>query len=100
MQWATGTVKMGWDINGIHPSGEDGTHINGVCVSPDKTLVASADDFGLLNIFNYPALSMDHQARSYSGHSEHVVRAIFSEDGERIFSVGGQDKTMIQWKKK
>jgi len=51
---------MGWDIAGIHPFGEDGTHINGVAVSADKGLVASADDFGLLNIYNYPVLSNDH----------------------------------------
>lgn len=28
MQWATQTVKLGWEVQGIHPSGEDGTHIN------------------------------------------------------------------------
>ena len=26
--WATATVKLGWDVQGVHPSGEDGTHIN------------------------------------------------------------------------
>jgi WD40 repeat protein len=26
--WATTSVKLGWDVQGVHPSGEDGTHVN------------------------------------------------------------------------
>jgi len=26
--WATTTLKLGWTVQGVHPSGEDGTHIN------------------------------------------------------------------------
>ena len=26
--WATSTCKLGWDVQGVHPSGEDGTHVN------------------------------------------------------------------------
>jgi WD40 repeat protein len=95
LKWATHSVKLGWDVIGIHPMGEDGTHINGVATTSDETLLASADDFGLVNIYNYPVLSTEHQARSYSGHSEHVVRAIFSKDGKKLYSVGGGDETLI-----
>ena len=87
--WATSTVKLGWDVIGIHPVGEDGTHINGVSVTQDHTLLASADDFGLVNIYNYPVINHKHQCRSYSGHSEHVLRALFSKDGDKLFSIGG-----------
>jgi hypothetical protein len=44
----------------VKPSGEDGTHINCVAVSPDGGLIVTADDFGLVNIFNYPVES--HQS--------------------------------------
>lgn len=30
MSWATHTVKLGWSVQGVHPSGEDGTHVNQV----------------------------------------------------------------------
>jgi len=30
MVWATSTCKLGWDVQGVHPSGEDGTHVNQV----------------------------------------------------------------------
>jgi microtubule-associated protein-like 5 len=60
----------------------------------------SADDFGLLNIYNYPVCDNSHQARSYAAHSEHVTRAISNADGSKIFTIGGNDKTVMQWKRK
>ena len=32
-QWASYSAKIGWDVVGIYPSGEDGSHINGVDVT-------------------------------------------------------------------
>ena len=95
MEWATYTSKIGWDVEGIYPSGEDGSHINAVNTSSDKHLLATADDFGLLNVYRYPCLNLKHKARSYCGHSEHVVRTVFNPDASRIFTVGGYDKAII-----
>jgi len=100
MEWASYSAKIGWDVEGIYPSGEDGSHINGVDVTRDKKIIATADDFGLLNIYRYPCLSLKHKARSYCGHSEHVVRALFTPDANRIFTIGGYDKAVIQWRRK
>ena len=93
--WATTTVKLGWDVQGVHPSGEDGTHVNQVQANPDRSLIVSCDDWGLVNVFNYPVLNNSHEASSYSGHSEHVVRAAFTSDSNRMFTIGGQDKALI-----
>lgn len=73
----------------MHPKGEDGTHINQTQMSADKTLVFSVDDFGLVNVYNYPALDNSHQARSYCGHSEHVLRVQPTQDSTRFFTIGG-----------
>ena len=70
-----------------------------MCVSPDKQLVVSCDDWGLVNVYNYPVVDLTHQSRSYSGHSEHVVRCAFTADAQRMFTIGGQDKALIQWKR-
>jgi WD40 repeat protein len=96
--WATQTLKLGADRAGIKPPGEDGTHVNDVAVSPDGAYLVTADDFGLVNVFSYPVGTHPHATRSYSAHSEHAVRVAFSRDGKRLFSVGGQDKTLIQWR--
>jgi len=93
--WASYSHKKGWDVEGIYPSGEDGSHINGVNASLDLKLLATSDDFGLLNVYRYPVMSLKHKARSYCGHSEHVVRAIFNPDASKIFTIGGYDKAVI-----
>ena len=92
---ATNSIKKGWDVEGTRPISEDGTHINSVDVSQDQKLIATSDDFGLLNIYRYPCMSVKHKARSYSGHSEHVVRARFTPQADRIFTIGGYDKAVI-----
>ncbi len=35
----------------------------------------------------------------YRGHSEHVVRVRFGLGDQYLFSIGGQDKAIMQWKK-
>ena len=88
---------MGWDVQGVHPLSEDGTHVNFMSIH-DGVLV-SCDDFGLINFFNYPAIDSTHKGKSFGGHSEHVLRAEFNEDGSKVFTVGGMDRTIIQWAK-
>lgn len=67
-------------------------------MSPDGVLLLTGDDYGLVNVYNYPVEQVHSTSRSYSAHSEHVVRLEFSKDGKRLFSLGGQDKTLIQWR--
>lgn len=95
--WATCTVKFGWHVQGIYPKGTDGTHVNRVNCNEDGTYLISGDDWCLLRIFNNPCL-MGHRPRSYRGHSEFVTNCVFA--GDKIFSVGGYDQTLMQWKSK
>ena len=50
----TYTCTLGFPVCGIWPVGYDGTDINSLSRSHDKKLVATADDFGLVNLFRYP----------------------------------------------
>jgi WD40 repeat protein len=99
-EWASLSIKKGWDVDGTRPASEDGSHINGLERSGDGRLIATSDDFGLMNLWRYPVMSNKHKARSYAGHSEHVVRAVFNQTGDKIFTIGGYDKTLIQWRRK
>jgi echinoderm microtubule-associated protein-like 1/2 len=98
VEWATKTVKFGWHVDGIFPKYADGTHVNGVCGSSDGALIATGDDYGLVNIFRDPVRN-GSKPRSYRGHSEHVVRVAFNEGNDKIFSIGGYDQTLMQWRK-
>lgn len=95
--WATKTVKFSWDTQGIYPKGTDGTHINSVSGSADGQLLATGDDYGLVNLFRDPCIK--GRPRCYRGHSEHVVRVMFSADDQHLFSIGGYDQTLMQWKR-
>ncbi len=93
-EWANTSVKFGWRVTGIFPTGTDGTHVNSVEESKDHKLIATGDDFGLVNVYRNPCRE-NHKARSYRGHSEHVTNLKFHGFGEHLISTGGQDKTVI-----
>lgn len=95
--WVSFTVKLGWPVQGVFPPGTDGSHINGVDRSKSNDLIATADDYGLVNIYRNPCLQ-SAKANSYRGHSEHVVRVRFDNSDSRLFSIGGYDRTIMQWR--
>jgi WD40 repeat protein len=97
--WVDQTCKLGWNVQGIFPSGCDGSHINSVAMSADQKLIASGDDYGLLCLARNPLLE-GHKTAKYRGHSEFVTTVKFSPDSQYIWTVGGQDQTTIQWKRK
>lgn len=60
---ATGTVgtlwddhhaKFGWRVDGIYPPGTDGTHINTVTMTKDEEIIATGDDYGMVNLYRNP----------------------------------------------
>lgn len=97
-QWATNSAKFGWSVDGVFPPGTDGTHVNHVEWSKDGTLIATGDDYGLVNVFRNPC-RFGHKPISLRGHSEHVVRVGFNSIDSYLFSVGGYDQTLMQWKR-
>ena len=96
--WFTNSAKLGWSVEGIFPPNTDGSHINHVDFSKDGTLIATGDDYGLVNVFRNPCRK-GHKPISLRGHSEHVVRVGFNSDDSYLFSVGGYDQTLMQWKR-
>lgn len=52
--WKTWTCTLGWPVKGIYPPCADGSDINACDRSPDGTVLATADDFGLVKLFKYP----------------------------------------------
>lgn len=98
LEWATQTSKFGWSVQGIFEGDPDFSQVNGVAMSSNEKLIASGNDYSAVSIFRNPCLNGSKSKKLY-GHSEHVVRVKFGLDDQYIFSVGGQDKTLMQWKK-
>ena len=87
-------------MQGIWPEAADGTDVNAVDRSPDGTLLCTGDDFGNVKLFRYPCTKPGSEYKLGEGHSSHVMGVRFSRDGSRVFSVGGNDRTVLQWRVK
>nr|CDS24007.1 echinoderm microtubule associated protein1 [Echinococcus granulosus] len=97
VRWATQHCNLGFEVAGIWPPDSDGTDINAVCRSHSTRLLATADDFGQVNLFRYPTCQLKVEPRSYGGHSSHVTNVDFLFDDSRLISIGGADMAILQW---
>ena len=96
--WHTYTCILGFPVMGIWKPDSDGTDVNSVDRSPDGSLLVSADDFGKVNLYNYPVVIDDAPCHVYPGHSSHVMNVRFAPGGDRVASVGGHDRAIFQWR--
>ena len=96
--WATWTCTLGWPVQGIWPAFADGTDVNSVDRSHSGALLALGDDNGNVKLFNYPVVAPRASAVSFEGHSSHVTNVRWSADDSYLFSSGGNDISLFQWK--
>ncbi|XP_052766462.1 echinoderm microtubule-associated protein-like 2 isoform X3 [Mya arenaria] len=95
--WATQNCTLSFDCIGVWPDEADGTDVNNCSISHDKKLLVSADDYGKVNLYEYPSRQPRATGHSYPGHSSHVTMAKFLFDNSRVISTGGRDTTIMQW---
>lgn len=100
--WATWTLPLGWPVQGIWQACEDGSDINAVDRShkphPDGYhLLASGNDSSMVKVFRYPSTDRAEYFEG-RGHSSHVTNVKFNKDDKNLFSAGGNDTCIIQWK--
>jgi microtubule-associated protein-like 6 len=101
--WATWSCILGWTVQGIFSGSMDGSDINGVARTkqPHKDgyhLVATADDFSKVKVFRYPSMVEESDFVEGTGHSSHVTMVYWSRDDQWLFSAGGNDTCIFQWK--
>lgn len=98
--WNSFTCPLGFPVMGIWPLNSDGTDVNAVDVIFDKGLVLTGDDFGNVNLFNYPCVVKNAPPVVCSGHSSHVmnVRVVKNTPSETwVATVGGNDNSVMVW---
>lgn len=95
--WASWNCVIGWPVQGIWPKFADGTDVNAVARNKDRTILATADDFGTVKLFKYPCVVEKALNNEFIGHSSHVTNVRFSDKEDFIISTGGNDKSIIEW---
>jgi WD40 repeat protein/Ca2+-binding EF-hand superfamily protein len=96
-EWASWTCTLGWPVQGVFPPCTDGTDVNSVDRCKEGGLIATGDDFGKVNLFRYPCLKGSANLK-FVGHSSHVTCVKFSANSKYLISIGGNDKSIFQWK--
>jgi len=107
--WATESCHLGFSVMGIWGGGnQKGSDINSVDVSRGLgterngagAVVATGDDHGRLQIFNYPCVVKDSPHLTSVGHSSHIMTTKWLENGGRGFlgTTGGNDNSVIVWR--
>lgn len=90
-------------MQGIWQTGQDGSDINHADrshkpVVDSMQLLATADDSGFVNVYRYPSPLEKSSAVKGHGHSSHVTKVRFSPKDNYLFTTGGNDTAVMQWK--
>ncbi|XP_035288907.1 echinoderm microtubule-associated protein-like 4 isoform X3 [Anguilla anguilla] len=97
-EWASYTCVLGFHVMGVWLEGSDGTDINALCRSHSERVVAVADDFCKVHLFQYPCPKPKAPSHKYEGHGSHVTNVRFTHNDSHLISMGGKDTCVLQWK--
>ncbi|XP_072315121.1 echinoderm microtubule-associated protein-like 2 [Eucyclogobius newberryi] len=97
-EWASYTCVLGFHVIGVWLEGSDGTDINALCRSHSERVVAVADDFCKVHLFQYPCPKPKAPSHKYEGHGSHVTNVCFTYSDSHLLSMGGKDTCILQWK--
>lgn len=62
----------------------------------DERAVVSS--FSYMSVTRYPCVDKGAMFQAYRGHSSHVTKVRFTNDHRFLISLGGNDKSIIQWR--
>jgi len=96
-KWPKWHCTLGWPMQGVFNQDDDSYNVNNVDVNPAQSVIAAGDDFGLIRLYRYPTLVPSQKHKASIGHSSHVTDLRFNAEGNKLFSTGGNDTTVLEW---
>jgi microtubule-associated protein-like 6 len=97
IEWNTWTCIFGFNVQGIWPPASTGYVVNYTCLSNNKKVLATGDDFSTVKLYKNPCTVTHARYKEYKGHSSHVPKIRFSKNDVYLISVGGNDKCVFVW---
>eukprot|EP01029_Cantina_marsupialis_P023861 TRINITY_DN60145_c1_g2_i1.p1 TRINITY_DN60145_c1_g2~~TRINITY_DN60145_c1_g2_i1.p1 ORF type:complete len:2255 (-),score=740.92 TRINITY_DN60145_c1_g2_i1:196-6960(-) len=98
VHWGTHSCTLGWPVQGVWPSLDDGTNVNCVARSCSQEFLASGDDFGRLRLLRYPASNCEAVGRDYYCQVGGVSALCWSANDTHLLSAGKEDLCIAQWR--
>jgi len=100
IEWHTFTCTLGWSVQGMWPEVTDQTHYNACDRSNKggKSIVAAADITGLLHFFHYPCITKGSPSVKAQAHPGQITNVRFNANDKFVYTCGGADRTVCQWK--
>ncbi len=100
--WATMTSCYGWPVQGIWSPLEADQDVKIFAVARSHTyekvpVLATADNYGRVRLFNYPCVQPGAPDKCYRGHSGIVADIKFSYDDKYCVTIGGTDRCIFIW---
>ena len=96
--WQTQTCPFGWPCLSAWGQHDDGCVLSATCRSQSGVVLASADNYGRLQLWRYPASGDAPCSRKYAGHAAQIANLTFSSDDVRLLTTGGGDGVVMQWR--
>ena len=98
VNWHTWTCVLGWPVQGIWPPCASGADINSCDIDKTRKVIVTSDDYSKVKLFRYPSPVERAAYNQYNGHSSHVTTVRFMSDNKHVISIGGNDKSIFQFK--
>eukprot|EP00596_Hydrurales_sp_CCMP1899_P002038 CAMPEP_0119041114 /NCGR_PEP_ID=MMETSP1177-20130426/11280_1 /TAXON_ID=2985 /ORGANISM="Ochromonas sp, Strain CCMP1899" /LENGTH=484 /DNA_ID=CAMNT_0007006885 /DNA_START=700 /DNA_END=2151 /DNA_ORIENTATION=- len=98
LKWSTNTCIYSYATQGFYGPYDDKVELMSACRSNGRDLIAMADNCGRLRIGNAPCVKDDPTYFNLTGHAAIVKSCEFACDDSHLYSIGGSDGTILQWR--
>lgn len=100
VQWRTQRCPFGWSMQKAWGEYDDGTVVTASARAHAGEVIVCADAYRRLRLFRYPVVGENPPpaCRTYVGHGAHVSNVEFACDDTLLFSTGGEDCVVLQWR--
>ncbi|ETV90518.1 hypothetical protein H310_14708 [Aphanomyces invadans] len=94
VEWASYSCVLSWSCQGMWSD----AFVHAVAVAPSKNVLVCGNDRGDLHCHSFPCLSKNMAFETLEGHGGPVHGVAISCDDSTLFTIGGTDRTLLQWK--
>ncbi len=98
VQWETNTCVYSYATQGVWGPYDDGSQVSSVSRSHARDLIAAVDNYGRLRVYVCPVIKEDPNYILCNFHTSNARKCTFSCDDSYLFTSGGTDGCIAQWK--